>query len=186
VLSAHRFRLLRAGVPMCGEIELGVELGQIIRLSGDNASGKTTFLRAVCGHYFEWTGTLRVRTREISYMRQGGVDFGTLCLADLAPLVCGYSRSRWSHLVESLELHSIVQRVMALLSGGEVQRAKFALGLLRSSELLLLDEPLAGVDQASAALMLRALSEASPKRAILVVEHRGTDNLPVHGEVFFK
>ncbi|MCF2622050.1 ATP-binding cassette domain-containing protein [Collinsella tanakaei] len=61
----------------------------------------------------------------------------------------------------------------SLLSGGERQRAAIARALLRGADVLLLDEPLTGLDPAAKASLRNLLSRLARNRLVVVVDHEG-------------
>jgi zinc transport system ATP-binding protein len=148
-------------------VSTGVARGRVTALIGLNGSGKTTLLRAVlketpysgritfhCGHDHS-----RPTPQHVGYVPQKLAIDATLPLTvgDLLalalqrrPLFLGISRRVRTAMREMLGRVSlgpdILDRFVAKLSGGELQRVLLALALHPHPELLLLDEPAAGID----------------------------------------
>jgi zinc transport system ATP-binding protein len=148
-------------------VNAGVGRGRITALIGLNGSGKTTLLRAIlreapysgriefhCGHDHS-----RPTPEHVGYVPQKLAVDATLPLtvADLLalalqrrPLFLGISRATRQQMAEMLGRVGLPADVLdgfvAKLSGGELQRVLLALALHPRPELLLLDEPAAGVD----------------------------------------
>lgn len=115
---------------------------------GESGSGKTTLLRCIAG--LEGEGGLPVHRRNIGYVFQQPTLFGHL---DVGSNI-DYGRKRTSaqrvdraQVVEMLEIGGLLDRKPDSLSGGEAQRVAIAAALLRSPDLVLMDEPLAALDR---------------------------------------
>jgi zinc transport system ATP-binding protein len=148
-------------------VNLGLERGKITALVGLNGSGKTTLLRTLikelpytgkiefhCGHDHH-----RPTPEHVGYVPQKlNIDARLpLTVRDLMalalqrrPIFLGISR-KTNQLIESLvaqvwKRESILDRPVASISGGQLQRVLLALALQPHPELLLLDEPATGID----------------------------------------
>jgi ABC-type nitrate/sulfonate/bicarbonate transport system ATPase subunit len=86
-------------------------------------------------------------------------------------LVVGYDRARYERLLEVLHLTLEADRLPSLLSGGELQKTRLLLALLRRHDVLLLDEPFANIDDESRAALSVELESVRSTRAIVLVSH---------------
>jgi ABC-2 type transport system ATP-binding protein len=143
-------------------IDLAVPRGRIVGFLGPNGSGKTTTIRMLCGLLTpdEGSGTtlgldLRTRApeikRRVGYMTQRFSLYEDLSIRENLDFIARvYAvRERKAAVAGALERLGLEQRSTQLageLSGGWKQRLALAACLLHSPELLLLDEPTAGVD----------------------------------------
>lgn len=152
-----------------GDFHLNLELTsehRITALSGDSGSGKTTLLDLIAGlktpqaGKIEVEGTLLfdssqgldipVEERRVGYLFQDGKLFPHLSVKD--NLLYGRKRRQFEgpaleEVVSVLELGNMLERSPNRLSGGEKQRVALGRALLSAPRILLLDEPLANLDE---------------------------------------
>jgi ABC-2 type transport system ATP-binding protein len=150
------------GRAVVDHVDLAVPRGRIVGFLGPNGSGKTTTIRMLCGLLTpdEGTGTtlgLDIRTaaaqikRRVGYMTQKFSLYEDLSIAENLEFIARvYAvRDRKTRVREGLERLGLTARARQLagaLSGGWKQRLALAACMLHQPELLLLDEPTAGVD----------------------------------------
>lgn len=140
---------------------------EVLGLFGPSGSGKTSLLEAIAGIRTPDEGEIRVgerqlfssrdrvnvpaRDRHIGYVPQDGLLFPNLNVTGNIRYGQRGSdpdgRQAFDGLVEILELHSLLDRRVQALSGGEKQRVAIARALMTRPSVLLLDEPLAAVDR---------------------------------------
>ena len=173
VVQAHgigkRFadRATRHEIAALSDISLHVSEGALTALVGPDGAGKTTFLRIVAGLMRADTGRLTVLGRDIarepqavqdriSYMPQRFGLYEDLSVqenldlyADLHAVAPAVRRERFAQLLEMTDLTRFTTRPAGKLSGGMKQKLGLACTLVRSPQLLLLDEPTVGVDPLS-------------------------------------
>ncbi len=138
------------------DVSLGLPRGKLVALIGPNGAGKTTLLRAILG-LTAFEGHIHTHAR-IGYVPQAlqydrtlpmtVLEFMALSLQRL-PVAFGISRAARHQVLSLLELvgaQKLAQARLGALSGGELQRVMLAGALQGKPELLLLDEPAAGVD----------------------------------------
>jgi ABC-2 type transport system ATP-binding protein len=149
------------------DVALGVEPGRLTAIVGPDGAGKTTLLRLAAGLLAPDAGSLEVlgldvaaRAEEvqarIGYMPQRFGLYEDLTVqenvdlyADLHGISAGERRERYPRLMEMTALGPFRTRAAGKLSGGMKQKLGLACTLVRSPELLLLDEPTVGVDPLS-------------------------------------
>ncbi len=157
------------------EVSLSLKKGEIVTLIGPNGAGKTSLVRVVLGLQKPSSGQLvRKEKLRIGYMPQ------KLHIEASLPLtVQRFLRlaSKDKHAIkESLALTGISQLLnspMQSLSGGETQRVLLARALLRNPDLLVLDEPVQGVDVAGQSALYRLIADIRDQRGcgVLMVSH---------------
>jgi ABC-2 type transport system ATP-binding protein len=144
------------------DIALEVRRGEIYGFLGPNGSGKTTFLRMLCGLLTPDAGNgtclgfdIRTRADEIKkhvgYMTQRFSFYEDLSIEenlDFVARIYGVARRREAlqRSLETLGLNARRRQLAGQLSGGWKQRLALAACMIHQPELLLLDEPTAGVD----------------------------------------
>ncbi len=148
-------------------INLAIEAGCLTALTGPDGAGKTTLMRLLCGLLLPERGALQVLgcdTYEeaqaiqdrISYMPQRFGLYEDLTVmenmtlyADLHGVHGEQRQQRFARLLQMTGLEDFTERLAGKLSGGMKQKLGLACTLVRSPQLLLLDEPTAGVDPLS-------------------------------------
>ena len=148
-------------------INMQIKAGQLTALVGPDGAGKTTFLRLIAGLYEPTTGSLKVLGMDvakdpqsvqdrISYMPQKFGLYEDLSIqenldlyADLHGVPMDVRKERFARLLKITDLARFTERPAGKLSGGMKQKLGLACTLVRSPELLLLDEPSVGVDPLS-------------------------------------
>lgn len=158
-------------------INLHVHCGELVALIGPNGAGKSTLIKAILGQS-DYTGVIsfsvpgqRNRKAKIGYVPQSpAFDPGDpMSVADLfaccmskRPAFSGISKSMRSTIVDCLaRVHGegLIDKTVGTLSGGELQRVLLALALEPLPNILILDEPLSGVDVEGITSLMDMLDE---------------------------
>ena len=152
-----QFRTGDGPVVAVNDVDLEVPRGQIMAFLGPNGAGKTTALDMVLGLTEPTAGTVQingqpprqaVRAGRISAVLQSGGLLRDLTVAETVRMIA----STFEHPMPTDEvltkagITTIAGRKVSKCSGGEQQRLRFALALLPDPDLLILDEPTAGMD----------------------------------------
>lgn len=187
-VSFRDVTVVRGGISILSEISANVPLGGNTAIIGPNGAGKTTLLLALLGQA-GFTGEILfngnpVRSR-IGYVPQRFAFDRGMPVSVMEFLVMGIQRKPlWlgigkRHQEKALELLSAVQAEglsglqLGSLSGGEMQRVLLALALEQEPELLVLDEPSAGVDIKGGKVFCELLEDLSRRWGFtqLMVSH---------------
>ena len=158
------------------QVDLRVEAGQIVTLIGPNGAGKTTLVRVILGLVDPDAGEVRRRPGlTIGYMPQ------RLQIATTMPLsVERFLRlpgrgdaQHFAEVTQQLEIARLLGTQMTRLSGGETQRVLLARALLRKPDLLVLDEPVQGVDVTGQAELYALIADLRARSGcgILMISH---------------
>jgi ABC-2 type transport system ATP-binding protein len=185
-LVRRRHRTVRA----LDGVSFSLRAGEIVGYIGPNGAGKTTTLRIVGALDPEFGGEVRVagfdpRTqplevkRRVGYLPENAVLYEMLTAAEfllfvgrMHGLADEVIRSRGGELLEILDLGARLDSRIASLSKGMRQKLLLASALLHNPSILVLDEPLSGLDVNAALLikgLMRALADSG--RAILFSSH---------------
>jgi ABC-type Mn2+/Zn2+ transport system ATPase subunit len=172
------------GPPVLRDVSFAVERGRTVCVLGPNGGGKTTLFRALLGELDPGSGTAAVAGRPayVAQTERTRLDFpvnafdvvlmGTLARGRwwLPPRRADRSAARAA--LDRVGLASEAATPFGELSGGQRQRALLARALVQDAAVLLLDEPLSGVDPASAALIDRLFADLRGEgRTLLVSSH---------------
>jgi zinc transport system ATP-binding protein len=174
------------------DINLHIHCGELTALVGPNGAGKTTLLKAIMGKV-PHSGTLRfldikdchTRNPVVGYVPQKlefdpGAPISVLDLfsAGLSarPIFLGHSKRQRDHAAASLSVvqaDHLLDRRLGDLSGGELQRVLLALALDPCPDLLLMDEPVSGVDPHGRELFYNMVSDLRQQYdlSIILVSH---------------
>lgn len=157
------------------EVSIAVHSGEIVTVIGPNGAGKTSLVRIVLGLQKPSTGNLfRKHGLTIGYMPQklqfdlsmplSVRRFMRLSLPDNKAINSCLALTGVEHLA-NFSMHT--------LSGGETQRVLLARALLRNPDLLVLDEPVQGVDVAGQSRLYQLIADIRAQKgcAVLMVSH---------------
>jgi len=191
-LAIRNLSVRRGGTEILSGIDADIRCGEVTALIGPNGAGKTTLLQAILGQV-PYTGEIRFRRSpehgkdapRIGYVPQHlDFDRGTpMTVLDFfalsgqrRPVFLGISGRARRSARESLAragVDHLLERPMGRLSGGELQRVLFALALRDDPDILLLDEPVSGVDLAGGEQFCEFLSQVQrgSRFSLLLVSH---------------
>jgi ABC-2 type transport system ATP-binding protein len=132
-------------------VSLSADRGELVAVIGPNGAGKTTLLSILAGVQAADAGTISRRPGELGWVPQQPSLYGKLTVAENLRLFArlervGEREATVDHMLELTGLRARADDLVAELSGGNRQRVNVALGLLAEPEVLLLDEPSAGLD----------------------------------------
>ena len=165
-----------SGQPVLQQVQLALRAGEIVTLIGPNGAGKTTLVRTVLGLLKPDSGTVRRKPRlRIGYMPQKLHVDATLPLSVLRflRLVPGVDRAAAQAALAEVGAEQVLDSPLQSISGGELQRVLLARALLREPQLLVLDEPVQGVDVAGQAELYRLITQLRDRHGcgVLMVSH---------------
>lgn len=185
-ISARGLEVTRGGRRVLGPLDLDVAAGSVLAVVGRNGAGKSTLLGTFGGYLPASAGELVVAGRRptagerpgllVGYVGQPPILDGAVTVVEALVLhgrYCGMRRSdarrRSDEVVEAFDLHDLRDTPVGFLSGGQKQRVALARAVLHRPAVLLLDEPLTGVDVVAQRAAFAAL--ADPGRVVVVSTH---------------
>ncbi len=190
VVEVRDVRLVLNGQPVLRGVNLRVPRGQLVALIGPNGSGKTTLLRCLLGLQKIHSGDIRLfgnnnlleELPRVGYVPQRLALESSFILSVREFLALRLSETRhwfWqSHRridewlkkrLPEIGVEPLLDRPLARLSGGELQRVLIAFSLLGKPELLLLDEPTAGVDTPGEKTFYDLIAEIQRRYSLTVI-----------------
>lgn len=175
-------------------VSFSIPAGQTVALTGSNGSGKSTLLHAILGTAPITRGSAcvfgidnakpsQVPWHRIGYVPQRLNSSGAITASSLETVLTGTlgRRKWWTNRKDEERAMNALKRVglahrakdpLAILSGGQAQRVLIARAMVRNPELLIMDEPMAGIDRASRERLAEIVTEAKDAgTTILVVLH---------------
>ena len=174
----------RPGVDALSDVAFAAHPGEVVAVLGPNGGGKSTLFRALLGELPHRRGSVAVAGRPayVPQTQRARLDFPVSAL-DVA-LMGAYGRTPWFRrlgrddraaaraALVRLGLEGEVDERFGALSGGQRQRVLIARALVQDAPVLLLDEPLSGVDVPSAARIEALFEELRGEgRVLLVATH---------------
>ena len=189
---SYRYASGRGGVT---GISLGIAAGSLTVLAGESGSGKTTLVRLLTGFILPEAGRVLVNgvaldeldcdawRRRVAWVPQRPFFFAGTVRENL---LLGCPDASGADIESALEASAAAGFIAALpegletrlggagsgVSGGELRRLALARALLRTSSLVVLDEPTAGLDPAGERLVAETIRRLAGERTILVISHR--------------
>jgi zinc transport system ATP-binding protein len=156
-------------------VSLEVEKGKIVTLIGPNGSGKSTTAKIALGIYKEFEGTVEKFTNKIGYVPQKiSIDWTLpLRVADFMVLTDDLDKGDINEALALTGVDHLIDKNLGNLSGGEFQRVLLARAISRKPELLVLDEPVQGVDFTGEIALYQLIKKISEKLncGILLISH---------------
>ena len=179
------------------DISASFEKGQVISLIGPNGSGKTTLIKSILGMVKPGSGKIFFNNEPINgdpsyrarigYMPQIGRYPDNMKVGQLFTMLKNIrnvpANQTDEELIERFRLKEIFGKPMRTLSGGTRQKVSAALAFLFDPEVLILDEPTAGLDPLSSEILKeKILQEKSRNKLILITSHilSDLDELTTH------
>jgi Cu-processing system ATP-binding protein len=190
---SKRFKKLQA----LDDINVLLQKGQVVSLIGPNGSGKTTLIKCILGMVRPNHGNIYFNNEAINsdpqyrsvigYMPQIGRYPDNMKVGQLFKMLKNIRRvpadKLDEELIQKLKLEEIFSKPMRTLSGGTRQKVSAALAFLFNPEVLILDEPTAGLDPLSSEILKeKILKEKAKDKLILITSHilSDLDELTTH------
>ncbi len=168
--------IARAGRWLVRGVDLTVAPGEIVTLIGPNGSGKSTTAKLALGVLRPDEGTVaRKADLTVGYVPQKlSIDWTLpLTVERLMTLTGRYPRAEIAAALVSVGIAHLARAEVQHLSGGEFQRALLARAMLRKPDLLVLDEPVQGVDFSGEVALYDLITEVRARTGcgILLISH---------------
>ncbi len=168
------------------DISVQIKKSNSVALLGPNASGKTTFIKCLLGMLIPDSGTIEINNQSIKgdykyrniigYMPQIGRYPQNMTIQQVFDMILEIRKTALSsadtELMEAFGLKALFSKRMGTLSGGTTQKVSACLAFLFSPEIIILDEPTAGLDPLSSEILKEKIKhERSKGKIILITSH---------------
>ena len=195
-IEVEGLTITRSGATVISGASFTIGQGDYVGMVGPNGGGKTTLLKALLGIIPVSAGSIRLFGQDIkafsdwqrvAYVAQDAINFDAsfpLTVRELTGLgritrdSIGrpFSQKDWhavDEILELMEINDLADRRIGHLSGGQKQRVFVAKALVRDPDILLLDEPVTGVDAETQERFYKKLSDLNEARdlTIIIVSH---------------
>ena len=159
--------------------------GQCIALIGPNGCGKTTLIKTILGMVIPTSGSVWFKEKdiardfhyrqEIGYMPQKGRYPDNMTIGQVIEMIKDIRNSKAQldeELIDAFGLKDMLEKRMRTLSGGTTQKVSASLAFLFDPEVLILDEPTAGLDPiASEMLKEKIIKEHQQGKLVFITSH---------------
>lgn len=179
------------GQDILEDINLHIHCGTLAAIIGRNGAGKSTLLRAILGE-IPHTGEIEFKNTEngkmanlsIGYVPQS-ININRSTPMDVYDLICAFRYKvpiafRTAHIREKIidalrefEADTLIDKPIGTLSGGELQRVLLSMAVMDEPHLLLLDEPVSGIDKNGMDLFYEKMKSLTRNHdmAVIVISH---------------
>jgi len=186
LISCEDLAFAYDGVTVLSHLNFKVEQGDYLCILGENGAGKSTLMKGLLGLKKPSAGNVAfgedLRAKEIGYLPQQTPvqkDFpasvrevvlsGCLSGMGMRPFYSKTERDRADRNMEALEITDLKDRCYRDLSGGQQQRVLLARALCATKKVILLDEPVAGLDPLVTINMYRLIERINKEMGITVI-----------------
>lgn len=175
LISARGLNLNRRGRQILHQVDISLRAREIVTLIGPNGAGKTSLIRCLLGLIKPDAGDVhRAPDLRIGYMPQKlHIDPSLPLSVNRFLALGGKPRLHVEEIMQLTGINQLATMPMQALSGGETQRVLLARALLRDPQLLVLDEPVQGVDITGQVALYSLINEIRNRRGcgVLLVSH---------------
>ena len=212
VIEVSNLSVIRSGNQVLHDINLSVTCGEFIGIVGPNGGGKSTLLLTILGILKPNTGTIRIFDNEpmsknvigkIGWVPQTAsnisstvqitvrelIQLGTLKSKSYFQIYRKKNRELVEKIIRIVGLEEVANTRLSSLSGGQRQRAVIGKALASEAEIIVMDEPMVGVDLESRNSLLKLLDNLchEENKTILMVSHDvSTIKQTVHRMVYLE
>jgi len=181
------------------DINVALQAGRSVSLIGPNGSGKTTLIKCILGLVVPDSGSILLGDRpvlrswqyrrQIGYMPQIGRYPDNMRVRQVIDMICelrGANTPIDSDLLEAFKVDQFGDKTMRTLSGGTRQKVSACLAFLFNPDLLILDEPTAGLDPLSSEILKEKIQAEKRKgKLLLITSHILSDLDEITTDVLF-
>lgn len=172
-------------------INIELKSGQVVGIVGPNGSGKTTLIKCILGLTAVTKGTISFNNQIISkpgasdyragfgYMPQIGRYPENMRIRQLFDMLLDIRGNHHGEpddeLIQLYRLNEIENKTLGSLSGGTIQKVSAAIAFMFKPQVLILDEPTAGLDPVASEILKEKILKESADRLIIITSHISND-----------
>ena len=171
-----------SGIKSLDDISFGIDEGDFLGIIGPNGAGKSTLFKCMLGLQTQYDGTIKVFGNDIrdskKYLLQIGYvpqkpvvdrNFPATIREVLSMSQNSSDPKKVEEALQKVWMHELADRRIGDLSVGQQQRVFIAKALVNSPKILVLDEPVTGIDQYNQDLFFQILGELNKKEKISII-----------------
>ncbi len=171
-----------SGIKALDNISFGIDEGDFLGIIGPNGAGKSTLFKCMLGLHTQYDGTIKVFGNDIrdskKYLLQIGYvpqkpvvdrNFPATIREVLSMSQNSSDPKKVEEALQKVWMHELADRRIGDLSVGQQQRVFIAKALVNSPKILVLDEPVTGIDQYNQDLFFQILGELNKKEKISII-----------------
>jgi len=171
-----------SGIKALDNISFGIDEGDFLGIIGPNGAGKSTLFKCMLGLHTQYDGTIKVFGNDIrdsrKYLLQIGYvpqkpvvdrNFPATIREVLSMSQNSNDPKKVEEALQKVWMHELADRRIGDLSVGQQQRVFIAKALVNSPKILVLDEPVTGIDQYNQDLFFQILGELNKKEKISII-----------------
>jgi len=171
-----------SGIKALDDISFGIAKGDFLGIIGPNGAGKSTLFKCMLGLHTQYDGTIKVFGNDVrdsrKYLSQIGFvpqkpvvdrNFPATIREVLSMSQNTSDSEKIDEALQKVWMHELADRRIGDLSVGQQQRVFIAKALVNSPKILVLDEPITGIDQYNQDLFFQILGELNTKEKISII-----------------
>lgn len=168
--------------PVVHRATLSADKGDIIAVTGTNGTGKSTFMRCLCGLIKESGGTVTYQNKTYNHKQRRSLCY--MIMQDVVHQLFAESVKQEFQLLNhtvpedqikgiltELDLNQLMDKHPMTLSGGQMQRLAIAVALLSDREIIVFDEPTSGLDYTNMLVVSRMMKRLAESKIVFIITH---------------
>ncbi|WP_338753607.1 ATP-binding cassette domain-containing protein [Bacillus sp. FJAT-52991] len=186
MLEVIQADIIRNGQPILSHIDVTIFEGMSVVVTGANGSGKSSFIKLLAGIYEPQKGSVNRGFQSYAYIPEHFPEHLPFTVETYLTLMMEMGRSvnkeRLDVYIERLGLQPFLHTPLKKCSKGTKQKAGIIQALMKTSDVLFLDEPFTGLDEATCGTVIELLLELKGKQTMVFVLHEEqlTQKLATH------
>lgn len=170
------FRYTQSSPVIIRDLNLTIQPGMFLTVLGENGSAKSTLIKLILGLLEPISGSIQSSFKNIGYVPQKKEHFNMhfpITVAELLTIHLGPGQEQAARTaLEKLAISQVLTKRFGDLSGGQQQRVLIARAISGQPDLLILDEPLTGIDEGSQKVIRQLLLDLNAQGlTIISIEH---------------